>query len=49
VLVLSGQLGHSLHHQSETAMSLGVSALLAKPFTQTEFLEAVAKALHHGH
>ena len=48
LLVLSGQLGHSLPHDSETAQSLGVSALLAKPFARSELLAAIAKALGHG-
>ncbi|MDB5847560.1 MAG: response regulator [Rhodoferax sp.] len=49
VVVLSGQLAHSLATGSETAMSLGVSALLAKPFTRAELLGAVAAALLYGH
>jgi len=47
LIVLSAQLGHSLSNQSETARSLGVSALLAKPFSSAELLDAVAKALDH--
>jgi DNA-binding response OmpR family regulator len=48
VVVLSGQLGHSLSSRSETSMLLGVSALLAKPFSCAELLNAIATALGHG-
>lgn len=49
VVALSGQLGRSLSRRSETAMSLGVDALLAKPLSSTELLDAVSKALGHAH
>lgn len=48
VVVLCAQLGHSLATGSETAMSLGVSALLAKPFTRAELLRAVEDAVAYG-
>jgi DNA-binding response OmpR family regulator len=48
VVVLCGQLGHSLWHDSETAKSLGVSALIAKPFARSELLAAVLEALRHA-
>lgn len=46
LVVLCSQLGHSLSNRSETSMLLGVSALLAKPFSCLELLEAVARALN---
>jgi DNA-binding response OmpR family regulator len=49
VVVLCGQLGHSHSNRSETSILLGVSGLLAKPFSRQELLEAVAGALGHGH
>lgn len=42
---LSTQLGHSLHGGSNTARSLGLRRLVAKPCARGELLEAVAEAI----
>jgi len=48
VVVLSGQQPHSLVSGSGNVGALGVTAVLAKPFTKSELLAAVAAALDHG-
>lgn len=48
LIALSGQQRHSLARSSDKAGVLGVSAVLAKPFTQAELLAAVAAALSGG-
>ncbi len=48
VVVMCAQLGHSFAYDSETVVSLGVRALLAKPFSQAELLRAVEEAVAHG-
>lgn len=48
VVVLSGQQPHSLVNSAGKIGGLGVSAVLAKPFTKVELLTAVASALDHG-